>query len=252
MARTSLPSCTKIPAQYTWMKGGLTGYYYNNKWFPRYCNKPERLNLQKCLKNQRLILFGDSTVRYWYKYLMDHLTCMSVTEHWAKEKWHKRSSCVIKRLNFTMEWKPHAQPFNVGSQWDTKRYTTHSIANHIEGLASSADVIIVIHMFSHLNNYHMSVFRDRMRVISKSVKRFLMRNRNAKVFIKGPHTHKLIGSMFSHVYRDIIREEFNESLDDVYYLDQAAMTLAKGNVDVHPATDIVREAVKQMLGFICV
>ena len=154
-------------------------------------------------------------------------------------------------MNFTMEWVPHAQPFHVGSQWDTKRYTTHSIANNIDGLTSNANVIIVIHMYSHFSSYHMNILRDRMRAISKRVKRFLRRNKNAKIFIKGPHTHKFIWCIFSHVYRDIIHEEFKDLHDDVYFLNQADMTIAKGNQEVHPADDIVEASVQRMLGFVC-
>ena len=252
MERKLLTACSSVPKRHTWSEETLTGFFYNNKWFPQYCTIPEKMNIRKCLKDKRLILFGDSTIRHWYKHLMEDFACVAVTEYWTKEKWHKRSSCEIKRMNFTMEWIPHAQPFHVGLKWDTKRYTTHSIASQIDGLANNANVIVVIHMFSHVSAYHHSVFRDRMRIISKSVHRFLRRNKNAHIFIKSPHTHKHIGSFFGYVYRDIIQEEFKDLQDDIVYLNQADMTIAKINVDVHPPMDIVAAAVKQMLGFVCV
>ena len=250
--RSTPSTCSSIPARQTWINDIHAGYFCNNKWFPRYCRIPEKLNLQNCLKDKRLILFGDSTLRHWYTYLMNHLKCVSITEKWIKEKWHKRSSCAIKRLNFTMEWIPHAQPFHIGPEWDTNRYTTHSIADYLDGLHREANVVIVIHIFSHVNGYHMSVFRDRMRAISKSTKKILNRSKNAKVFIKGPHTHKLLGSMFTYAYHSIIENEFKDLHDSVYYLDQTALTIAKGNIDVHPGIDVVEAAVKEMLGYICV
>ena len=191
---------------------------------PGYCTIPEKINFRKCLKDKRLILFGDPTVKLWYKYIMDPLACVALTENWTKDKWHKRSACAIKRMNFTMEWIPHAQLFYVGREWDTKRYTTHSIASQIDGLANNANVIVVIHMFSHMTGYHQSVFRDRMRVISKSVHNFLQRNKNVHIFIKGPHTHKYKGSFSSYVFRDIIQEEFKDLHDRVVYLNQALLT----------------------------
>ena len=154
-------------------------------------------------------------------------------------------------MNFTLEWIPHAQPFHVGNQWDTKRYTTQSVASRISGLDSSANVIIVIHLYSHFTSYHMTVLRWRMSSISKSVKEYLNLNKNAKIFIKGPHTHKYIWCIFAHVYREIIFEEFKDLYDKVYYLDQADMTIATANEEVHPPDNTVGASVKRMLSYLC-
>ncbi|MEW8483530.1 MAG: hypothetical protein AB2705_00015 [Candidatus Thiodiazotropha sp.] len=249
--RKGLLKCSALPARQSWVQDLPTGYFFKDKWYLHHCGTGKISNRQ-CLRNKRLLIFGDSTTRGWYKYLMERISCIPITEKWWKEKWHKRAACANENFNFTVEWLPHAQPFHVGEIWDSYRYTTHPIARHIDELADNDNVILVIHMFLHVNNYHKSVFQERMRAIKNSVKSLLLRNKLAKILIKGQHTFTgRLTNFFVDVYRDILREEFEDLYDNVVFMEKADMTIAKNNAEIHPARDIVEAAVNQMFGYIC-
>ncbi|MEW8542234.1 MAG: hypothetical protein AB2693_01760 [Candidatus Thiodiazotropha sp.] len=233
------------------MQDTPTGFFYQDKWYLRHC-KTEKISYRECLRNKRLLIFGDSTTRAWYSYLMENISCIRTTEIWWKEKWHKHSVCEIKKFNFTMEWLPHAQPFFPGKIWESYTYTTHPIATRIHGLPDNANVILIIYVYMHFINYHHSIFQERMRAISNSVKSLLQRNKLAKILIKGPHTFTgILTSFFESLYRDILGEEFEELYDNVVFMEQAEMTIAKNNAYAHPAQDIVQAAVNQMFAYIC-
>ena len=250
--RQNLPLCSTLPKSLSWKLTKPTGFFYKEQWYLHHCKFAKETNYKNCFQNKRLLLFGDSTLRQWYVILSRQLPCVQITEAWTKKAWHKRSVCVVDALNFTMEWTSHAQPFFVGKEWFPNRYSTHSIASSIDALSGDIPAIIVVHMYSHVIYWHPSVFQDRMRAVSRSIKHFLNRNKDAKVLVKGPHTFTNTSmSYFSYVYSDILKEEFKDLYDKVMFMDQADMTVAKENRELHPPRDISEEAVRQFLGYVC-
>ena len=112
-------------------------------------------------------------------------------------------------------------------------------------------LVIVVHMFSHLKHYRSEIFQERMNAISSSVGRLLVRNKNVRVLVKGPHTYFNTFAYKYYMYRAIIKDAFKDLYDRVVFMEQGDMTLAKHNRYSHPDIDTVREAVRQLLGFIC-
>ena len=175
-----------------------------------------------------------------------------MTEKWTEKAWHKRTLCISAAMNFTAEWIPHAQPFYAGKRrWQNKKYTIHPIAAYLDENSDKSTLIFVIHMFTHPINYRSEIFRDRMRAISRSARHLLDKNKDAVILVKGPHTFNYLYSYKYYIYRAILKEEFKALYDRVVFLEQGDMTIAKGNTEPHPAIDIVKEAVRQLLGYIC-
>ena len=246
------------PKQHLWTSKATSGYFYNNTWNLYYCKRASQKYVKQCIQNTRLLLTGDSTTLAWYEFLRDQLNCSQTSGRWPKEKWHKRNVCIISSINFTMEWLPHGQPFFGGTKWHTFRYTTTPISKYISEIGSDINTIIVIHLYIHFTAYHHSVFRDRVRLISKSVRELFQRNKNAKVIIKGPHTYlntslgsDCLNDYYGYVYRDILAEEFKGLHDKIIYMDQKDMTIAKDITSHHPPKEVVREAVHQMFSYLC-
>ena len=255
-SRHALPSCYLYPKEHLWMTS--TGYFYNNIWYPRHCYRAFGRDVRQCLHGTRLVITGDSTTLAWYKFLQSNLSCSQVSGSWPKNKWHRKNICVIRSINFTMEWLPHGQPFYGGTMWHTNKYTISPIARHINELNSDVRTIIVIHLYIHFTAYHHNIFRDRVRLISKSVRDLFLRNKNATVLIKGPHTYSTtslgsdcLNDYFGYLYRDILFEEFQGLHDRVIYTDQKDMTIAKCITSHHPPQEVVTESVYQMLSYIC-
>ena len=256
----NLLACNTYPRQDLWTESRPTGYFYNNTWKLHHCNGPSGNDFKECLRDTRLLITGDSTTRPWYSFLCKTFSCTQTTESWTTAKWHKRSTCYNSSYNLTIQWLPHAQPFFSfpDDRWDTYKYTVGSITRHINELDSNIKAIIVIHMYVHLAAFHHSVFRERIRLVSNSIRLYLIRNKNAKILIKGPHTYATtsigndcMSDYIGYLYRDIMFEEFQGLHERVTYMDQKDMTIAKNVYSHHPPDEVIRGAVYQMLGYIC-
>ena len=204
------------------------------------------------------MISGDSTTRQWYKFLKNHMNCSQISEQWTTEKWHRKSSCVVPSMNLKIDWIPHVQPFMPGKDWDMNQYDVKCIAKEIADIRDKPNVIFVIHMHMHFTAFHHSIFQDRMQHISNSVRNVLKENKNVTFVIKGSHTYKIPGNRcnrlndyFGYVYKDIMFNEFEGLHDKIVFMDQAAMTTAKGLRQNHPPQDVVKEAVFQMLDYVC-
>ena len=146
----------------------------------------------------------------------------------------------------------HAQPFFPRDNWDPSQYGRHSLVSYLSDIEDAdEDLVIVIHMFSHTLNYRTEIFQDRMNAISSSVRRLLDRNNKVRVLLKGPHTYKYIATYKYYMYRKIMKETFKDLYDKVVFMEQGDMTVAKNSKSIHPENDIVREAVRQMIGYVC-
>ena len=256
--RKNLSPCSSYLKHNLWKITQPTGYFYNDTWYLHHCNGSPAKDFKLCLRDTHLMISGDSTTRQWYTYLLPYLSCKPTTEIWTKLKWHKRSACRIPSINFTMEWLPHGQPFSVGNSFEVNRYTLNAESNQIDEIKSNVKVVYIIHMFMHKLTYHHSVFTDRMRRISRSVKRLLERNKHAKVLIKAPHTFtttpvgaQRLSDYFGYLYRDIMYEEFKGLHDKITYMDQKDMTIAKAVEPNHPPHKVVEQTVHQMFNYIC-
>ncbi|KAL3862437.1 hypothetical protein ACJMK2_008403, partial [Sinanodonta woodiana] len=183
----NLPDCANVNSSITWNQQSPAGYFYNNSWKPLHCKGFSNLTkIQQYLKGKELVLFGDSTTRHWFEILESLLECKLVSESWSTAKWHKPAKALCKN-GFFIQWLPHAMPFSVGSSWDTRRYL-RPITAYLEEIKPDENIIIVVHLFMHLEEFHPDVFRDRIQRIAGSVSRLLQRNPHVKIFMKGAHT----------------------------------------------------------------
>ena len=250
--RISLPDCNSYPRELLWNKTGVMGYFYNNKWRHLHCQGPIEESYRTCLNEKNVILTGDSTTRAWFLYLMQKFDCKLKTQKWTGPKWYKRSICESTTNNLRLEWVPHAMPFFGHYAFSD----IHSISNVLEDIDNTTETVVLIHMYYHLVGYHHSVFKERMQIISKGVDKLITKNKKVTVLIKGPSTCKhqdseYVNDYFGYIYNDIIHETFRGMYDKIVFLDMQDMTIAKKTPGIHPPADEVREAVHQMLNYVC-
>ena len=249
--RTSLPQCGTYPAVLSWNRTQPAGFFYRKIWHSDICRSPRYVDYNKCLRNNSLLLIGDSTMRQWYSFLERNLSCSRITEKWTIPIWHKMTMCSKSSLNLKIQWIPHSQPC-FGEIWMANGKSVSAV---MDAIPNNTQVVLVFGNFNHLIRYHHSVFQIRMRKISNSARRLLQRNPNTKIFIKGPHTfnnkRNIDLDYHGYLFKHIIYEEFKDLHDKVFFLDQTDMTIAKALQSVHPNEDIIRASVYQMLGFIC-
>ncbi|KAK3593272.1 hypothetical protein CHS0354_012366 [Potamilus streckersoni] len=214
----NLPECANVNSFITWNQQSPTGYFYNSVWKPLHCRGFSNLTkIQQCLKGKELVLFGDSTTRHWFETLESLLECKLVSGSWSTAKWHKpaKAFCIH---DFFIHWLPHAMPFSVGPRWDTRRYL-RPISAYLEEIRPNEKVIIVVHLFMHLEEYHPDVFRDRIQRIARSVRHLLQRNPHVKIFMKGAHTFLARRpDYFNSVFDSISHQAFKGLHDKVVFL----------------------------------
>ena len=152
---------------------------------------------------------------------------------------------------FHCRMDPHAQPFYIGDHWDPRIYTTHPIHAYLNEMSENSKLILVIHIFSHYAYFRSEIYRDRMKLIGRSAKHLLDRNKDAIILVKGPHTSNELRSYWYYHYRAIMKKEFEAIHDKVVFMEQGDMTIAKRNRRTHPELDILKEAVRQLIGYAC-
>ena len=251
--KAELPDCSSVPKRQTWIPQNTSGFFYKGQWQPTFCNLPGDDKYSECVRGKHFRFFGDSTIRQWYGYLKEYLNCTGAPKTDRTESGvHKRSFCFSSNLNFTAEWTPHGQPFYVGkTKWESRRYTTHPISSYLNEVSDSSKSVIVVHIFAHYCTFRSEIFRDRIKSISRSAEHLLNRNKNVTILVKGPHTFNQLRGYWYYHYRAIMKKEFEALHDRVVFMEQGDMTIAKRSEPLHPEIDILKEGVRQLIGYTC-
>ncbi|XP_045192086.2 NXPE family member 1-like [Mercenaria mercenaria] len=251
-------SCSRYNTTKLWYEKYSTGFFINGRWNLRHCKGFHRANFQKCLRNKRLYLIGDSTTRQWYEDMLKRYNCTQYTEQWRYAKWKKPSGCKVASNNFTVILTTHCQPFYVGTFWIDPKYTLISIPKRLELIETNEEAIVLIHIFAHMVPFHQKYYRDKMKRIRAGVEKLLKRNSNVKIFIKMPHTYTsvhvdngAINDFPGYIFSRIIVETFNGLYDKVVVLDNKDATISVASQSLHPHTFVVASMVDQMFSYIC-
>ncbi|XP_046567784.1 NXPE family member 3-like [Haliotis rubra] len=198
-------------------------------------------------------MFGDSTVRQWFFHLFNKLELKFSTQIWNATKWHRRSAAYKKAYNYELIWTRHGLPIYFG---EINRGETRPVFVSLDGIPPGSNDILLIHLYAHFQYHHPKVFRTNIRRTVRSLKELLARSPNVSVAIKGPHyfsfrDRKTLGGMWGPIYNHILKEEFKELYQKVWFLDVWDMTVAQESRDVHPSSSIVKSMVNMFVDFVC-
>ncbi|XP_069128395.1 NXPE family member 3-like [Argopecten irradians] len=254
-------SCRDVSSRITWHTTNPTGYFYNGLWQSSICKSRiqwEYKHYRKCLRNRPVLLTGDSTTRNWFTPLAQLLRLKIMIEqsqiHNLRRKWHTFSKAVNANSGISLYWSPHEFPFYSNEQ---QTEYMRSVASRIDELPSNKSSIVILHWFAHLTRTTPKRYRDHIRSSKKAVLRLLERSPNSDIFIKGPHsfTYEKFLEPFDYVsgvYKQILYEEFRDSHDKVYFIDQWDATVGNENENVHPTFPFFNEMMLNFLfSFIC-
>ncbi|XP_072030799.1 NXPE family member 3-like [Amphiura filiformis] len=92
-------------------KDGTAGFYYQDKWNSLVCKNREFTipEIRKCLQNQRLHFWGDSTLRQWYEYFA-LLMKSTLDEKKAANSKFGPHVAVDKAFNTSFYYRHHGFP----------------------------------------------------------------------------------------------------------------------------------------------
>ncbi|XP_071116858.1 NXPE family member 3-like [Haliotis cracherodii] len=237
----------------SWSASSPIGFLHKQQWHHMLCTYPTGdTALRHCLRNRRLMMFGDSTVRQMFSYIHMRLNMTFVTLDWVGKKWHRYTEAESKDSNFSMSWSPHGLPLYF---FESGRGVARPVHITIDEVPTGSRDILLIHLYAHFQYHHPSVLRNNLRHVAQSVKRLLQRAPDVVVAIKGPHSfgpkNRFIGGYWGPTYADIVKEEFRSLYHKVAYLDYWDMSVALHLEDVHPDADGVEQITKLFLGYAC-
>lgn len=182
--------------------------------------------------------------------------CSSVSVSQPVNK-HRSAVCYNSNFNLTVTLDLHSLPFCTTK---TPHQSFQPFTSRMDTISANEKVIIVLHIFAHLLNYHSHVYLESVREMKSAVVKLLGRNEHAFVVVKGPHSYSFSKSTdhviwmpdaYAQPYDQFLREEFKDLHDRVVYINALDITIATEQWFIHPENFVVKELVARVLDFFC-
>uniref|UniRef100_A0A673L633 NXPE family member 3-like n=1 Tax=Sinocyclocheilus rhinocerous TaxID=307959 RepID=A0A673L633_9TELE len=234
-----------------------SGYYYQGSWRQLSGVVMRQFNgssvITQCLQGKMVYMYGDSTVRQWYEYLIAHVPELkefnfhspkNVGPYMAGDSNH----------NILLRYRCHGPPIRFTSVSSAEM---HYISNELDGLRGGSDTVVVISIWSHFSTFPVQVYMRRLRHIRRAVIRLLNREPATLVLIRTANLQKLDpesslfnSDWFSQQLDAVLRAMFKGL--NVHLVDAWEMTLAHHHPhQLHPLPDIISNMVNFILSHIC-
>ncbi|XP_051870164.1 NXPE family member 3-like isoform X2 [Pristis pectinata] len=233
-----------------------SGYYFQDQWMSTTCNIRSFDTAAKvtgCLHGKKVYLFGDSTIRQWFEYLIAFVPALKKFDLGNPEKIGPHLA-VDTENNIIVEFRPHGPPirFTTVSSQDL-RY----ISNELDGIKGGKDTVIGITLWSHFSTFPVEVYIRRLQNIRRSILRLLGRNPDTVVVIKTANVQALPGEVslynsdwFSYQLDIVMRKMFTDI--NVGFVDAWEMTVAHYLPhELHPRTVIIKNQIDVLLSYVC-
>ncbi|XP_052004691.1 NXPE family member 3-like [Xyrauchen texanus] len=234
-----------------------SGYYYQGLWRPLGGVTMRQFNdssaITQCLRGKMMYMYGDSTVRQWYEYLVAHVpefkefnfhSLKNIGPHMAVDSNH----------NILLRYRCHGPPIRFTSVYAAE---LHYISNELDALRGGSDTVVLISIWSHFSTFPVPVYIRRLRHIRRAVIRLLNREPATLVLIRTANLQKLDpesslynSDWFSQQLDTVLRAMFKGL--NVQLVDAWEMTLAHHHPhQLHPPPDIISNTINFILSHIC-
>ncbi|XP_057681483.1 NXPE family member 3-like isoform X1 [Corythoichthys intestinalis] len=239
------------------VKLATSGYYYQDLWRPLLggitMRQFDKVSSSRCLSNKLVYMYGDSTMRQWYEYLVRLVPEMKEFNLHTPAKAGPLMA-VESNNNIMMHYRSHGPPI---------LYTPvavselHYIANELDGLSGGPNTVVAISIWAHFTTFPMEVYIRRLRNIRKAVVRLLDRAPGTLVVVRTPNPRELgqdkslyHSDWFSLHQNVVLRSMFKDI--NVLLVDAWQMCVAHHEPhNIHPPKAIVKNMVNMMLSYIC-
>ncbi|XP_049585138.1 NXPE family member 3-like [Syngnathus scovelli] len=238
-------------------KLATSGYYYKEVWRSLggvTKRQFDSASIIQCLTNKSVYMYGDSTMRQWYEYLVtvipgiqeiDEEGEVNVGPFRAMDLTHK----IVLRFRF------HGPP--IVSRTAVMARKLRYIANELDGLTGGPDTVVALSLWADFAPFPLEMYLHRLRQIRKAVVRLLDRAPGTVIVIRTPNPRAQkrdlvlnFSDWFSLQMDTVLRAMF-EGID-VLLVDAWQMCVAHHQpYDLHPPGVIVKNMVDMMLSYIC-
>ncbi|XP_011611474.2 NXPE family member 3-like isoform X1 [Takifugu rubripes] len=233
------------------------GYYYQGVWRALDGTTIQQFHTSsavcQCLKGKMIHLYGDSTIRQWYEYLV------ATVPDLKDFNLHSRTQVgPFMALDYTnnimVTYRCHGPPIRfVDIPVSELRY----IANELDGLVGGANTVVVIGIWSHFSTFPHQVYIRRLLSIRGAVERLLDRAPDTLVVIRTANLKELTlyetltNSDWYSMQRDKLLRAMFRGLN-VRLVDAWEMGLAHELPhSLHPQPAIIKNMTDVLLSYIC-
>ncbi|XP_051939069.1 NXPE family member 3-like isoform X1 [Hippocampus zosterae] len=234
-----------------------SGYYYQDLWRPLGGVTMRQFDdasaITQCLTNKLFYMYGDSTVRQWYEYLVSVLPEMKEFNQESAEKVGPFMA-VDSTHNILLRYRCHGPPIRFSTVMTSElRY----IANELDGLSGGPNTVVALSIWSHFSTFPVEVYIRRLRHIRKAVLRLLDRAPGTVVVVRTANPQALEGqaslynSDWFSLQLDVVLRAMFKGLD-VLLVDAWQMCVAHHEPhNIHPPRAIVKNMVDMILSYVC-
>lgn len=234
-----------------------SGYYYEDSWRPLSGITMRQFNessaVTQCLKNKVINMYGDSTVRQWFEYLITLVpglrefnlnSPMNVGPFMAVDSTH----------NILLKYRCHGPPIRFSTVMASElRY----VSNELDGLSGGPDTVVVLSIWAHFSTFPVEVYIRRLRHIRRSLVRLLDRAPGTMVVIRSgnlqaldPEVSLYNSDWYSLQLDEVLRSMFKGL--NVLLVDAWEMSLAHHLPHaLHPPPVIVKNMIDTLLSYVC-
>lgn len=234
-----------------------SGYYFGDSWKPLNGLKIRQFNdstvATQCLRNKMIYMYGDSTVRQWFEYLI------ALAPDLKEFNLHSPKNvgpfmAVDSAHNILLKYRCHGPPIRFSTVLSSElRY----VSNELDGLSGGPNTVVVLSIWAHFSTFPVEVYIRRLRHIRRAVLRLLDRAPGTMVVIRTANLQALDQDVslynsdwFSLQLDQVLRAMFKGL--NVLVVDAWQMTQAHPLPHaLHPPPAIVKNMINLLLSHIC-
>ncbi|XP_060688789.1 NXPE family member 3-like [Hemiscyllium ocellatum] len=233
-----------------------SGFYFQDKWTSTSCNV-RRFNspasVTNCLREKTIHIFGDSTIRQWFDYLIRFVPGLKtlraanttlINPQFAEEKVNKIS----------MEYYSHGVPIRITP---TLSQDLPFIANKLDEIKGGNNTVIAFTIWCHFSTFPVEPYIRRLQNIRRSILRLLERSPDTLVVIKTANVQaisqesSLQSSDWYSYQLDLVMRKMFEGIK-VAFVDAWEMTIAHYLPHkMHSQQVIIKNEVDVFLSYVC-
>ncbi|KAM9710022.1 NXPE family member 3 [Menidia menidia] len=234
-----------------------SGYYYGDLWWPSGGATMRRFDessaVAQCLRNKVINLYGDSTVRQWFEYLI------AVVPELKEFNLHNPKKvgpllAVDSTHNILLKYRCHGPPIRFTTVTSSElRY----IFNELDGLSGGQNTVVVLSIWAHFSTFPVEVYIRRLRHIRRALVRLMERAPGTLVVVRSANLQaldeevSLYNSDWYSQQLDAVLKAMFKGLN-VLIVDAWQMTLAHHLPHaLHPPPVIVKNMMDVFLNYVC-
>ncbi|XP_073479145.1 NXPE family member 3-like [Aquarana catesbeiana] len=252
LPRKNVTKGTKVACNPGLKNPNPSGFYYQDVWKSLVCSNKQfdnHIEAAKCLAGKIVYMFGDSTMRQWWEYLVAFIPTLKVISLHAPQAIGP-ALATDAELNYLVQWRAHQKPLRMAR---IGVRDIHYIASELDELGIRKGMVIVIPCWSHFVTYPVGPYIRRLYHIREAVAQLLERSPETKIIIKSANTGYRFhhGSDWLSLQLDTLMRAMFSKLP-VTILDVWQMTSCHREPEnIHPPKIIIKNEVDLMLSFIC-